>query len=82
MITECPNCHKTISADNFGIMTCPKCGALVFIGNPLKNEENSVIDGNPRKKDGETEDQNAKIRGISYLTMSPCLPLPAQAPLR
>lgn len=61
MITECPNCHKTISADNFGIMTCPKCGALVFIGNPLKNEENSVIDGNPRDKEAEADGQSAKI---------------------
>lgn len=28
------------------MITCPKCGALVFIGDPLKNEENRVIDGN------------------------------------
>lgn len=53
MITECPNCHKTISVAKFGITTCPKCGSLVFIGDPLKNEENSVIDNHPEKNDAE-----------------------------
>lgn len=46
MFAECPNCHKTISVAKSGMITCPKCGALVFIGDPLKNEENRVIDGN------------------------------------
>lgn len=54
MITECPNCHKTISVAKSGMITCPKCGALVFIGDPLKNEENRVIDGNPENKESQT----------------------------
>ena len=44
MITECPNCSKAISVAKYGITRCPKCGALVFIGDPLKNEKNNVVD--------------------------------------
>ena len=61
MITECPNCHKTISVAKFGMTTCPKCGALVFIGDPLKDEANSVVDRNLKDKEQETIDQNKKI---------------------
>ena len=43
MITECPNCSKAISVENCGITRCPKCGATVFIGDPLKDEQNSVV---------------------------------------
>ena len=61
MITECPNCHKTISVAKSGMATCPKCGALVFIGDPLKNEESSVIDLNPKNKEPETAENSEKI---------------------
>ena len=44
MITECPNCSKAISVAKYGITRCPKCRALVFIGDPLKNEKNSIVD--------------------------------------
>lgn len=40
---------------------CPKCGALVFIGDPMKDEENSVVDRNPKNKEQETAAQNEKI---------------------
>ena len=50
MITECPNCNKAISAAKYGITRCPKCGALVFIGDPLKNEKNSVVDSAPKER--------------------------------
>ena len=61
MITECPNCHKTISVAKSGMTVCPKCGALVFIGDPMKDEENSVVDRNPKNKEQETDAQNDKI---------------------
>lgn len=61
MITECPNCHKTISVAKSGMTACPKCGALVFIGDPMKDEENSVVDRNPKNKEQETAAQNEKI---------------------
>ena len=71
MITECPNCHKTISVANFGITTCPKCGALVFVGDPLKNEDNSVIDSNPGKKEAGQDDSrvenNESIKKIKFV---------------
>ena len=44
MITECPNCKKTISVQKCGVSVCPKCGSTVFIGDPLKNEQNSVVE--------------------------------------
>ena len=40
---------------------CPKCGALVFIGDPMKDEENSVVDRDPKNKEQETAGQNEKI---------------------
>lgn len=49
MITECPNCNKAISAEKYGLTRCPKCGALVFIGDPLKNEKNSVVEAAPEE---------------------------------
>ena len=61
MITECPNCHKTISVAKSGMTACPNCGALVFIGDPMKDEENSVVDRNPKNKEQETAAQNEKI---------------------
>ena len=68
MITECPSCHKTISVAKFGITTCPKCGALVFIGDPLQNEENRVIDSKQtgKKESGEPE-ANKRVKTIKIL---------------
>lgn len=43
MITECPSCKKVISVNVAGANMCPKCTALVFIGDPLKGEENRVV---------------------------------------
>ncbi len=40
--------------------TCSKCGALVFIGDPLKNEDNSVIDSNPGKKEAGHDDSRVE----------------------
>ncbi len=43
MITECPSCKKVISTANYGSQVCPKCSSLIFVGNPVKDEENKVI---------------------------------------
>jgi len=43
MITECPSCKKVISVNVPGTVMCPKCSSLVFIGDPLKDEENRVV---------------------------------------
>ncbi|MBO4711659.1 hypothetical protein J5681_07075 [bacterium] len=51
MITECPNCSKAISVAKCGLTKCPKCRALVFIGDPLKDEVNTVIDPTPEHKE-------------------------------
>lgn len=56
MIVECPNCHQTISVEKYGVSKCPKCGSLVFIGDPLKNEKDSVVDKS-REKLEETEEE-------------------------
>lgn len=60
MITECPNCNKAISVEKYGLTRCPKCGALVFIGDPLKNENNSVVESAPEEK-GETSPEEAAM---------------------
>ncbi len=49
MITECPNCNKAISVAKYGMTRCPKCGALVFIGDPLKDEKDSIVDSVPEE---------------------------------
>ena len=61
MITECPNCNKAISAAKYGITRCPKCGALVFIGDPLKNEKNSIVDSAQEERKGKESDKEAEI---------------------
>lgn len=43
MITECPSCKKVISTAVYGSQVCPKCTSLIFVGNPVKDEENKVI---------------------------------------
>lgn len=43
MITDCPHCKKVISVKVTGSTICPKCSALIFIGDPIKDEENKVI---------------------------------------
>lgn len=68
MITECPNCSKAISVANSGMVRCPKCGALVFIGDPLKDEKNRVVDSaSEERKEKESEKEaeiNENIRKI------------------
>lgn len=69
MITECPNCNKAISVANSGMVRCPKCGALVFIGDPLKDEKNSVVDSAPKEhkesnKESEINENIKKIQSV------------------
>ena len=66
MITECPNCNKAISVANSGMVRCPKCGALVFIGDPLKDEKNSVVDSAPKehKESNKESEINENIKKI------------------
>ena len=61
MITECPNCNKAISVANSGMVRCPKCGALVFIGDPLKDEKNRVVDSAPEERKEKESDKEAEI---------------------
>lgn len=69
MITECPNCNKAISVAKYGMMRCPKCGALVFVGDPLKDEKNRVVDQTPEKhseteKEAEINENIKKIQSV------------------
>ncbi|HPS29032.1 MAG TPA: Yip1 family protein [bacterium] len=43
MIAECPHCKKVISVKIAGSTLCPKCSSLIFIGDPMKDEESKVI---------------------------------------
>lgn len=61
MITECPNCSKAISVANSGMVRCPKCGALVFIGDPLKDEKNRVVDSASEERKEKESDKEAEI---------------------
>ena len=84
MITECPNCSRAVSVEKYGLTRCPKCGALVFIGDPLKNEKNSVVEaapkehGGPSREEAEMNEGLKKIRivlkKISFMTDSPGTP--------
>ena len=70
MITECPNCSKAISVDKYGLTRCPKCGALVFIGDPLKNEKNSVVEAAPAeqgKASPEESEVNENLKKIKLV---------------
>lgn len=69
MITECPNCNKAISVAKYGMTRCPKCGALVFVGDPLKDEKNRVVDQIPEKhseteKEAEINENIKKIQSV------------------
>ena len=69
MITECPNCNKAISVAKYGMTRCPKCGALVFVGDPLKDEKNRVVDQTPEKhseteKETEINENIKKIQSV------------------
>ena len=61
MITECPNCSKAISVANSGMVRCPKCGALVFIGDPLKDEKNRVVDSASEERKEKEREKAAEI---------------------
>ncbi len=43
MLTSCPGCNSLISVDKKGENVCPKCGALIYVGDPLKDEENRLL---------------------------------------
>ena len=60
MIAECPNCKKVISVNVPGALMCPKCNSLVFIGDPLKDEENRVIKTARELKLEKTEEEAKK----------------------
>ena len=70
MITECPNCNKVISVAKSGMTRCPKCGALVFIGDPLKEEKNCVVDPAPEERnetDSKEAERNENIRKVKVV---------------
>jgi len=69
MITECPNCNKAISVAQYGMVRCPKCGALVFIGDPLKDEKNSVVDtaDKERRETDKESEINENIKKIKVV---------------
>jgi len=64
MITECPNCSKTISVAKCGITRCPKCRALVFIGDPLKDEKNSIVEPPQEEHSKETSEKSEKNENL------------------
>jgi uncharacterized Zn finger protein (UPF0148 family) len=70
MITECPSCKKTISVVKTGVSVCPKCGAVVHIGDHLKDEENRVVKtpaqlkSEAGKKSPEKENSTEEKRGF------------------
>ncbi len=43
MLTNCPKCKKVISVEKTGNTFCPKCGTYIFVGDPIKDEENKVL---------------------------------------
>ena len=61
MIAECPNCHQTISVEKYGILKCPKCGSLVFIGDPLKNEENIIVEQSSEEEREERKQSRVRL---------------------
>jgi uncharacterized Zn finger protein (UPF0148 family) len=66
MITECPSCKKTISAGNPGVIVCPKCNAVIKIGDPLKDEESKVVKtaDQIKKESGNNEEKTEKGAGF------------------
>ncbi|MBR4489146.1 YIP1 family protein [bacterium] len=57
MITACPSCNKAVSVAKYGLTRCPKCGALVFIGDPIKNERNSVVESAPKEREESSREE-------------------------
>lgn len=43
MITTCPKCHTLLSVPMPGRHACKKCGSVIQIGDPLRDEENHII---------------------------------------
>jgi len=43
VLTSCPHCHQPISVPGPGPRSCPKCRALIFVGEPMRDEENRVL---------------------------------------
>ena len=67
MITECPSCKKVISTVNYGSQVCPKCSSLIYVGNPVKDEESHVIKSASQMKkelEKDKEEVRNKIEGV------------------
>ena len=60
MIAECPHCHEVISVEKNGKTVCPKCNSLIYVGDPLKDEENRVIKTPEELEQGEREKQKKR----------------------
>lgn len=43
MITTCPKCNTLLSVPMPGRHACKKCGSVIQVGDPLRDEENRVI---------------------------------------
>ncbi|HOW50771.1 MAG TPA: YIP1 family protein [bacterium] len=60
MITTCPKCQTLLSVPMPGRHACKKCGSIIEIGNPLRDEENRVIEAHvappPPKPPAEDEE--------------------------
>ncbi len=60
MITTCPKCNTLLSVPMPGRHACKKCGSVIEIGNPLRDEENRVIEAHvappPPKAPAEDDD--------------------------
>ncbi len=55
MLTTCPHCRQPISVPGPGPHRCRKCNALIFVGNPMRDEENRVLK-EPEKHPQESEE--------------------------
>jgi len=60
MIVECPQCHEVISVVKSGKTVCPKCKSLIYVGDPLNDEENRVIKTPEELEQGRREKQKKR----------------------
>ncbi|MBO4440982.1 YIP1 family protein [bacterium] len=60
MIIECPHCHEVISVVKPGKTVCPKCKSLIYVGDPLNDEENRVVKTQEELEQGKRENQKRK----------------------
>ena len=69
MLTICPRCEKPLSVPKPGPQVCHKCGALIFIGDPMRDEENrilkeKVVTPKPPEPDSEEDEEVRKDDGV------------------